>query len=178
MRRIASLADRQGIADAFRREVFAGLATAVDQRVEGVVDAVVTGEARLWPTVVAPLGRRRAAHGARPDLDVRVPPVNRARPLETLGRECHRALDGFDAGAEGSRLAGAARRAAAVTLLLPVGGILVAAASVASTETAGGALTGVLAAAGLGAAGLLPLPALLRRRGRGSRRQWPAFARD
>ena len=163
VRRIAALADRQGIAAAFRQEVVAGLATAVDQRVESLVDAVVTGEARLWPTVVESLKRRRAVHGARMGPEVRVPPVNRARPLETLGRECHHVLDGYDAVAEGSRLAGAARWAAAATLLLPVAGVIVASAAVAGTETAGGALTGVLAAAGLGAAGLLPLPVLLRR---------------
>jgi small GTP-binding protein len=163
VRGIAALADRQGIADAFRNEVFAGLATAIDKRVEGVVDAVVTGEARLWPAVVEHLTRRRAVHGARMGPDVRVPPVNRARPLENLGRECRQALEGLDAEAEGLRLAGAARWAAAGTLLLPVAGVVVAAASVAGTETTAGALTGILSAVGLGAAGLLPLPALLRR---------------
>jgi hypothetical protein len=89
--------------------------------------------------------------------------VNRARPLEALQRECHRALDGYDAEAEGRRLAGAARWAAAATLLLPVAGVALAAASVARAETAGTALGGVLVAIALAAAGLLPLPALLRR---------------
>jgi small GTP-binding protein len=162
-RRLAALADRQGVADAFRREVLDGLAAAVDQRVEGVVDAVVTGEARLWPAVLEPLGRRRAVHGARLGLDVKAPPVNRARPLEALGRECRRAVDGFYGEAEGSRLAGAARRAAAGTLLLPLAGVVAAVASVAGTTTPAGTLTGVVAAVGLAAAGLLPLPALRRR---------------
>jgi hypothetical protein len=89
--------------------------------------------------------------------------VNRARPLETLGRECRRVLDGYDAEAEGRRLARAARWAAAGTLVLPIGGVVVAAASVAGTETAAGALPGLLAAAGLAAAGLLSLPGLRRR---------------
>jgi small GTP-binding protein len=163
VRGMPALADRQGIANAFRQEVLAGLATAVDQRVEGIVDSVVSAEARLWPTAVETLARRRAVPGARPGLDVRVPPVNRARPLEALGRECHRVFDGFDAEGPGSRLAGAARWAAAATVLFPIAGVVVAAATVAGTETAAGALTGVLAAAGLGAAGLLPLPVLRRR---------------
>jgi small GTP-binding protein len=163
VRGFASLLDRQGIVDAFREDAFAGLPAAIDQRVEGVVDAVVTGEARLWPAVVESLTRRRAVHGPRMGPDVRVPSVNRARPLEALGRECHRALDAFDAAAEGQRLARAARWAAAGTLLLPIGGVVVAAASVAGTQTAAGALPGLLAGAGLGAAGLLPLPGLRRR---------------
>jgi hypothetical protein len=87
--------------------------------------------------------------------------MNQARPLESLQRECRRALDGYDAEAEGLRLAGAARWAAAGTLLLPAAGIALAA--VAAAQTADGALTGVLAAATLAAAGLLPLPALRRR---------------
>ncbi len=74
---IPALLDREGIAGDFRQEVFAGLATAVDKRVEGVVDAVVTGEARLWPAVVERLKRRRAVHGERmPGPDAKVPPVN------------------------------------------------------------------------------------------------------
>jgi hypothetical protein len=160
---ILALANPQGIASAFQQDVFAGLAAAIDERVEGVVDAVVTGEARLWPVVVERLRRRRAVHGARMGPDVKVPPVNRARPLEALERECSRVVDGYDAEAEGRRLAGAARWAAAATLLLPIVGVVGAVVLAARTQSAGGALTGVLAAVGLVAAGLLPLPALLRR---------------
>jgi hypothetical protein len=98
-----------------------------------------------------------------PGPDPKVPPVNHGRPLEALQRECRRALDGYDAEAEGRRLAGAARWAAAGTLLLPVAGVALAAASVARAETAASALAGVLVAVALAAAGLLPLPALLRR---------------
>jgi small GTP-binding protein len=163
VRRIGALVDRQGTADAFRQEVFSGLATAVDRRAEDVVDAVVAGEARLWPAVVEPLKRRGVVHGERMGPEVRLPPVNRARPLEALRRDCRRALEGLDAEAEGRRVAGAARWAAAATVLLPLGGVIVAAASVVGAPTAAGALPGVLAAAGLGAAGLVPLPALRRR---------------
>jgi small GTP-binding protein len=167
VRSVLALADRQGIAADFRQEVFGGLAAAVDKRVEGVVDAVVTGEARLWPAVVERLRRRRAVHGARMGPEVKVPPVNRARPLEALERECRRVVDGGNAEAEGRRLAGAARWAAAATLLLPAVGVAAAVVLVVRTQGAGDALTGglaaVVAAVGFGAAGMLPLPAMLRR---------------
>jgi small GTP-binding protein len=104
-----ALFDRQGVARGFRQEVLPGLATAVEKRVEGVVDAGVAGEARLWQEVVERLKRRRAVHGERMGPEVRMPPVNRARPLEALQRDCRRTLDGYDAEAEGLRLAGAAR---------------------------------------------------------------------
>ncbi len=160
---VLALASRPGIAAAFQREVFAGLPAAIDKRVEDVVDAVVSGEARLWPVVVERLKRRQAVHGARMGPDVRVPPVNRARPLEALGRECRRVVDGYDAEREGRRLAGAARWAAAATLLLPVVGVVAAVVLVARTQSVGGTVAGVVLAAGLMAVGLLPLPARRRR---------------
>jgi len=161
--RTPALFDGDAVAGAFRQEVMAGLPTAIDKRVEGVVDGVVGGEARLWPEVVERLKRRRAVHGERMGPEVKVHPVNRARPLEALQRECRRGVDGYDAVREGRRLAGAARWAALATLLLPVAGLAVAAATVARTGTASGAVTGIVVAAGLVAAGLAPLPALLRR---------------
>ncbi len=158
-----ALFDGDAVASAFRQEVIAGLPTAIDKTVEGVVDGVVGGEARLWGEVVERLKRRRAVHGERMGPEVKVHPVNRARPLEALQRECRRGVDGYDAAREGRRLAGAARRAALATLLLPVAGLALAAATLARTGTASGAVTGIVVAAGLVAAGLLPLPALLRR---------------
>ena len=66
--------DRQGIAGAFRQEVFAGLATAVDKRAEGVVDA---RRGRRGPAVAGGRGAAEAAAGgarrAPPGPDVRRP---------------------------------------------------------------------------------------------------------
>jgi small GTP-binding protein len=161
-----ALLDAGRTASGFRQEVLAGLATAIDKRVEGVVDALVTGETRLWPTVVARLERRRAAHGARlPAPAGAAPPTDRARLLQALGRDCHRALESYGAAAESSRLGAAARRAAWATLLLPLLAVAAAALVVARGEAGTGAVIGLAAAAALAAAGLLPL-ALLRGRER------------
>ena len=158
------LLDAERTAVGFRTEVVAGFQAAIDKRVEGVVDALVAGEGRLWPALVERLERRRAAHGGRlPGAPVTAPAPDRARPLSALSRDCHRALEGFDAGAFGGHLGPAARGAAWATLLLPVAAVGVAALAAARAETATGAVTGVLAAAALVLAGLLPLP-LLRRR--------------
>ncbi len=163
--RTASLFDGNAVAAAFRQEVTAGLPAAIDTRVEGVVDGMVSGEARLWAEVVERLKQRRAVHGYRM-AEPKLPPVNRVRPLEVLQRECRRSLDSYDAANEGRRLAGAARWAAMATLLLPLAGLVAGALAATRIATAGGAtgaVTGVVAAAALVAAGLLPLPALLRR---------------
>jgi small GTP-binding protein len=164
--RTATLFDGTAVADAFQQEVTAGLAAAVDTRVEGVVDAVVSGEARLWAEVVERLKRRRSVHGYRM-AEPKLPPVNRARPLELLQRECRRALDGYDVATQGRQLAGTARWAAMATLLLPLAGLSVAAVTATRIATgsggATGAVTGLVAAVALVAAGFLPVPALLRR---------------
>jgi hypothetical protein len=151
------------VAEAFRHEVTTGLPTNIDKTAEEVVDGVVGGEARLWPEVVARLKLRRAVHGEHMGPEVKVHPVNRARPLEALQRECHRALDSYDAEAEGRRLCGAARWAALATLLLPLAGLAAATATLARTETARGVVTAIVFAAGPVAAGLLPVPAVLGR---------------
>ena len=157
--RALALMDAGRTAAGFRQEVAAGLTSGVDKRIDGVVDALVTGEVRLWPAGVERLARRRAAHGGRlPGPPVTAPAPDRARSLQALGRECHRALEGFDAGGFGSRLGRAARRAAWAALLLPLAAIAVAAVTAARAETTTGVLVGVAATALLGLAGLLPLP--------------------
>jgi len=160
------LLDADRIAAAFRQEVVAGFETALDKRVEGIVDALVGGEGRLWPALVERLERRRVAHGGRlPGGPVTAPAPDRAKPQQALGRDGRRALEGFDATGFGSRLARAARGAAWATLLLPLAAVATAALAVARTETASGAIAGVVATTALVIAGLAPLPLLRRREG-------------
>jgi len=162
MVRAPALFDREAVSAAFRQEVPGGLEAAVENRAEGVVDALVSGEARLSGEVVARLKCRREVHGARMP-EAKLPPVNRARPLEAVQRECRRALDAYDAETEGRRMAAAARLSAVATVVLPLAGLGVAAGTLARAGTTGGAVEGIAAAAVLVAAGLLPLPALLGR---------------
>jgi small GTP-binding protein len=168
------LLDADRTAAGFLQEAVGGFQPAVDKRVEGVVDALVAGEGRLWPAVVDRLERRRAVHGGRmPGAPVKAPEPERARLLQALTRDCQRALESFDTGAFGSRLARAARRAAWATLLLPMAAVGVAALAVARAETGTVALAGVVATAALVLAGLLPLPLL---RGREKQRFSEAVA--
>jgi small GTP-binding protein len=152
------LLDASRTAKGYRQEVLAGLAAAVDRRAEGVVDAIVTGEGRLWPAVAERLERRRKAHGTRldgPKLQAPVP--DRSRLVQALGRDCHRALDGFDAAAESARLGGVARIAALATLLLGGAALAAAGLALARASTGGAALPWLAAALALGVAALLPL---------------------
>ncbi|HKZ33350.1 MAG TPA: dynamin family protein [Vicinamibacteria bacterium] len=164
--RAIGLLDADRTAAGFRHEVVAGFETALDKRVEGVVDALLAGEGRLWPALVERLERRRAAHGGRlAGTPVTAPAPDRAKPLQALTRDGRRALESFDASGFGSRLGRAARGAAWATLLLPLAAIGVAALAVARAESATSAMTGVVATAALVLAGFAPLSLLRRREG-------------
>jgi len=157
--RALALLGASGTAAALRQELTAGLAASVDKRTDGVVDALVAAELRLWPAVVERLERRRAARGPRsPVARVTAPAPDRARAAQALGRESRRALEGFDAAGFGAGAGAAARRSAWLTLLA----FLAAAAAVAVTalraETTTGVAIGAAATLALVLAGLLPLP--------------------
>ena len=156
-----TLLDPDRMAAGFQQEVVGGFQPAVDKRVEGVADALVAAEGRLWPVVVDRLERRRAVHGGRmPGAPLKAPALERARLLQALTRDCQRAVESFDTRGFGWRLGHAARTAAWASMALPAAAIAVAAVAVARAETATGALAGVGATASLVLAGLLPLPLL------------------
>ena len=119
------LLDADRMAAGFRQEVVAGFETALDKRVEGVVDALVAGEGRLWPALVERLERRRAAHGGR------LPGGARDGARSGQGEAAAGALAATAAArsrastrpAFGSRLGRAARGAAWATLLLPLAAV-------------------------------------------------------
>jgi small GTP-binding protein len=157
------LLDGSRTAAAFRQEVLLGLGAAADKRAEGVVEAIVTGEARLWPAVVERLERRRAVHGARFPEMATAPASDRARLVQALARDCHRALDGFDAAGESARLGAAGRTAAWATLWLAAAALLAAGLGLARAPTTGAALPWLGGALALGAAALLPLGTLRAR---------------
>jgi small GTP-binding protein len=161
---LVSLLDRDGVRRAFERNVVDGLATGVEKRLDAVADALVAGEARLWPAVAARLRRRQAVHGPRvPGLVTETPPLDRARVLEAIRREAQRALESDDAGTEGRRLAGGARRAGAWTALLLLGAAASGVTAVVLGDATSTRLAAALAAAAVVAGSLLLLLAAGRR---------------
>lgn len=162
--RVLALLDAERTAAAYRQEVVGGLAPAVEKRAEGIADALAAGESRLWQAVAERVNRRRALHKERATgAPVQAPPPDKARLVQALGRDVQRALESHAPRAEAVRLAGAARRAAWLTLLVPLlaagGGWLAASRGDGGT----GSLVPVAAAAVVALLGLLPLPLLLRR---------------
>ena len=85
---------------------------------------------------------------------------DRARLVQALARDCHRALDSFDAAGESARLGDAARTAAWATLGLAGAALLVLGLGLARAATPGAALPWIGGALALGAVALLPLGTL------------------
>jgi small GTP-binding protein len=161
---LGALLDRSGVLRAFERQVAAGLRPAVEKRVDGLVDALLSGEARLRTTVTDAFAGRQLLGAANLPAPVdAVPPPDRARLRDLLWREAQRALGEYDVRVEARRVAGAARRVAVGAVLLALGviGVGLGALTLGASTTA--TTTALLLAAAVGAAGLAALAAQKRR---------------
>ena len=160
--RVGSLLNRAETGRAFERQVVAGLRHAVEKRVDGLVDAMVTSELRLGEAVQAVLAPRLALHaGWLPDPVNDIPPPDRAR-LRGLLLRAQRTLETYDSRGEARRMASAAQGAAVGAALLLVGaiGTGVTAVMLGSTSTAA---AGLAVSAAMAVVALTLLPALRRR---------------
>jgi hypothetical protein len=159
-----SLFDANGTRRAFEREAAGGLSNGVEKRLDTVADAIVAGEARLWPAVAERLRRRQAVHGPRVSgLVTETPALDRARVLGGIRREAQRALESEDPRTQGRRLAQGGRRGGAWTAALAVGAVVAAGAAVALGDETPARLAAALLAAAMAAVGLFLLPAARRR---------------
>lgn len=161
--RLFDLLNQARIRDEFAQRVVADLPGEVEQRVDAIVDWTVTGELGLWQAVMARLGPRQSAHGDR--LLGRVDPafvLDRQRLLDEVRREAQRAVGGYDARAEGQRLAARVREAVAGAAMLQVGAVSLGAAVTVLATTSLADVTGIAAAGVVSLVGFLLLPARRR----------------
>jgi small GTP-binding protein len=160
--RFFDLLNRERIRDEFERQVVADLPRAVEGRVAELVEWMVERELELWRGLTERLARRQAVHAERLIGSVGVFEHERARRLQEVRREAHRAVESYDHDAESRRLAAAVRDAVAGGAILQVGaiGLGTAVATLATTTLAD--VTGLVAAGTLSVVGFLLLPARRR----------------
>ena len=89
--------------------------------------------------------------------------ADRARLLESVGREAQRVVETYDRRRESAQMADAARTAVAATAALGAGALGLGAAVTVAATTAAADVTGLLAAGVLAAVGMMVLPARRRR---------------
>ncbi|MEJ5309136.1 MAG: dynamin family protein [Anaerolineae bacterium] len=161
--RIFDLVNKPKLQEEFARQVVADVPQVVEQRVNEIIDWVVSSNVRQWQAVQEHVVSRRdkyAEHlvgqtGGSFTYD-------RAHLLDTVGRVAQQVLENYDRMEESTRIAAEVQRAVAGTALVEVGAVGLGAIVTALATTSAADLTGILAAGTVAVLGLFVIPAKKR----------------
>jgi hypothetical protein len=163
--RVLDLVNRARMEKEFEDKVVADAPREIERRVSDIIDWLVDQEFRQWQAISARLDARRREHG---DRIVGAPAdagfhEDRARLLDSVGREAQRVVEGYDRRREAQQMADAARTAVAATAAVGAGAVGVGAIVSIAASTAAADITGLLMASVMAALGFLIIPARRRK---------------
>jgi small GTP-binding protein len=163
--RVMDLLNRARVQKEFEDRVVADAPRQIERRVTDLIDWLIDQDFRQWQAVTTRLAARNREHGSRVlgAPEVGTFHADRARLIDSVGREAQRVVDTYDKQREAQAIADDAR--SAVTAAAAVGGAalgLGTLVTVAAT-TAAADVTGILMASVLAAVGFLVIPARRRR---------------
>ncbi len=163
--RVMDLFNRARIQKEFEDRVVADAPRQVDRRVTELIDWLIDQDFRQWQAITSRLADRTREHGSRV---LGAPEVgsfhqDRARLIDSVGREAQRVVDTYDKQREAAVIADQARvavatAAAAGGAALGLGTLVTIAASTAAAD-----VTGIVLASVVGALGFLVIPARRRK---------------
>jgi small GTP-binding protein len=163
--RVMDLLNRARIQKEFEDRVVADAPRQIDRRVTELIDWLIDQDFRQWQAVTARLADRTREHGGRV---LGAPEVgtfhqDRARLIDSVGREAQRVVETYDKQQEAAAIADQARTAvttaaAAGGAALGLGTLVTIAASTAAAD-----VTGILMASVVAALGFLVIPARRRK---------------
>ena len=163
--RMFDLFNRARIQKEFEDRVVADAPRQIEQRVTDLIDWLVDQDFRQWHAITERLSERRKAHADRilGAPDVGTFHTERARLIDSVGREATRVVDTYDRRREAEAIANQARTAVAAAAAaggaaLGLGTLVTVAASTAAAD-----LTGILMASVVATLGFLIIPARRRR---------------
>jgi small GTP-binding protein len=154
--RIRQLLDRTAVRHSFEQQVVADVPQRLESKVHQLIDWMVNADFQQWQSITQRLAERRAARDDR--LGRTLTPggfhQDRARLVESVGREAQRVVQTYDRAKEASELAEKARASVATSAAIEVGAaglgaVIAAVATTASADVTGLAMAGVLATVGL-----------------------------
>ncbi len=157
--RVFDLINRDKVKADFEDRVVADAPQRIEERVEGIIDWLVSSDLQQWQFVRDRLARRRTEHSERAmgELGTRFD-YDRARLIDTVGGAAQRTFETYDQRREAARMAESVQNAVANTALLEVGAVgLGTAVSLIATSTAVD-VTGILAAGVMATIGFLVIP--------------------
>jgi small GTP-binding protein len=159
--RVMDLLNRARIQKEFEDRVVADAPRQIDRRVTELIDWLIDQDFRQWQAVTSRLADRTREHGSRV---LGAPEVgtfhqDRARLIDSVGREAQRVVDTYDKQREAEAIADQARSAVATAAAaggaaLGLGTLVTIVASTAAAD-----VTGIVMASVIAAVGFLVIPA-------------------
>jgi hypothetical protein len=163
--RVLDLLNRARIQQEFEERVVADAPRQIERRVTELIDWLIDQDFRQWQAITARLADRMREHAGRvmggPEAGTFH--ADRARLVDSVGREAQRVVDTYDRQREAAAIAGQARvavatAAAAGGAALGFGTLVTVAATTAAAD-----ITGMLMAGVIATLGFLVIPARRRR---------------
>lgn len=157
------LLNKGRIRQAFEAQVVANAPQEVEQKVNELIDWLVTSDLKQWQAVMNYLDKRQREYEDRMvgnvGGDFR---YDRDRLIESVGKSAERVVKTYDKSLEAAKIAENAQLAVAGTAAMSVGGIGLGALVTALATTAAADVTGLIAASAMVALGLFIIPARKR----------------
>jgi small GTP-binding protein len=162
--RVFDLLNTSRVREGFQKDVVADAPLQVERGVSDLIDWMVGADLRQWQQVTRHLARRREQYRDRivGDPEVAAFHLERARLIESVGREAQRVVDGFDRQREAAALAEGARSAVAAAAAIGAGALGLGAVVTLAATTAAADVTGILLAGAMATLGLFVIPARRR----------------
>jgi small GTP-binding protein len=176
--RVFDLVNRSRVQKMFEDQVVGDTPRLVERRVDELIDWMVDADFRQWRSVTTTLAARRREHEGRlPGDDIGSFSSDRARLIESVGRDAQRVVETYDRKRESAALAEGARGAVAAAAAAGAGALGLGALVTAVATTAAADVTGLLMASAMAAIGFFILPAK-RRQGKAEMRRKITAMRD
>ncbi len=163
--RVFDLVNRSRIQREFEQQVVADAPQQIERHVSDIIDWLVDQDYRQWQAVSARLATRHREHGDRilGTTEIGSFHQDRARLLESVGREAQRVVDTYDRRREAESIANGARTAVATTAAVGAGALGLGALVSLAATTAAADITGFVMAGVMAALGFFIIPAKRRK---------------
>jgi small GTP-binding protein len=177
--RVFDLLNRSRIQKEFEDVVVADAPNQIERRVTELIDWLIDQDFRQWHAVTERIAERRRTHSSRilGAPDVGTFHTERARLIDSVGREAQRVVDTYDKRREAEAIADSAREA--VTVAAAAGGAALGLGTLVTlaASTAAADVTGLVMASVVGALGFLIIPAR-RRKAKAEMKEKVSLLRD
>jgi small GTP-binding protein len=158
--RIRDLLHKEQIRRTFEEKVVANVSQEVEQKVEELIDWLVSADLNQWQGVMNYLEQRKQVYQDQLVGEMsRNFRYDRDRLLDSVGRSAHNVVDTYDKKLEAQKIAAEAQMAVAGTTLAGVGAVGLGAAIAILTTSTAVDITGFLTASLLAALGIFVIPA-------------------